>query len=119
MNPWLQALGYVGLGGVFVAIINGLFSKRKLSADATKIITDAASGIVERLQQENARVAASNLLLSGKVEALQIEQAAEKEWRRHVDQLLAMHQLWDMQAVEIAQSHGIDLPPPPPLNTGT
>ena len=119
MNPWLQALSFIGLGGVFVAVVNGLFSKRKLSADATKIITDAASGIVERLQQENARVMASNVLLSGKVEALQIEQSNEREWRRNVDQLLAMHQLWDTQVVEIAQSHNIDLPPPPPLNTGT
>lgn len=119
MSPWLQALGYIGLGGVFVAVINGLFSKRKLSADATKIITDAASGIVERLQQENARVMASNVLLTGKVEALQIEQASTRDWHRQVDQLLAMHQLWDVQVTEIAQSHGIELPPPPPLNTGS
>lgn len=119
MNPWLQALGYIGLGGVFVAIINGLFSKRKLSADATKIITDAASGIVERLQQENARVMGANLVLTSKVEALQQLQNEDREWRRHVDQLLAMHQMWDVQVVEIAQSHNIDLPPPPPLNTGT
>lgn len=119
MNPWLQALGFIGLGGVFVAIVNGLFSKRKLSADATKIITDAASGIVERLQQENARILGANTVLTGRVDAMQLERDADREWRRHVDQLLAMHQMWDVQVTEIAQSHGIDLPPPPPLNTGT
>lgn len=116
---WLQSLAGFGVGAVVVAVLNGLFNKRKLSAEATKIITDAASGIVERLEQENARIVAANTLLEGKVQATQIEQATQREHQRQVDQVLAMHALWDKQVVEIAAQHDIDLPTPPPLTTGS
>ena len=38
---WITSLG---VSAVLLALVNGLFGKRKLSAEATKIITDAASG---------------------------------------------------------------------------
>ena len=40
------------LGGILVAIINGLFGKGKNRAEAAKIISDAASNWVDRLESK-------------------------------------------------------------------
>lgn len=116
---WIQAIGLVGIGGVLAAIINGLFSKRKLSADATKIITDAASGTVKDLREENQRIIAQNTTQAAQITAMQKELATQRQHARLVDQVLAMHALWDRQVVEITSQHDIELPPPPPLTTGS
>lgn len=110
MNPILQWLASAAVGAVGVAIVNGIFSKRKMSADATDIITKAASGLVERLESENARVIASNAALSSKVEGVQRAQQAQSE-------VLAIHAFWDRQAVDVLRDQGIDLPEPPPLHS--
>lgn len=115
MNPWLQWLGSAAVAGVLVTVINGLFSKRKLSAEATDIIAKAASGVVERLEEENARVIASNVQLQGKVEAGTVEQQLQREHLRSIDQSVAQHVLWDQQIREILRDNGIDVPEPPQL----
>lgn len=115
MNQWLQILGLVGIGGVLVATINGLFSKRKLSADATKIITEAASSVVADLRTELARRAAENVLLEGRVAATVIEQSTQRDHMRSLDQAVAQHVLWDQQVRETLRESGIDVPAPPPL----
>lgn len=117
MNAWLQLLGSAAVGAVLVAMITGLFSKRKLSAEATDIITKAASGVVERLEEENARVILSNTHLSQRVEAQQTSVDEMKRTQRQQGEALAIHAFWDNQAVEALRAQGIDLPPPPPLNT--
>lgn len=116
---WLNTIAGFGVGTIVVAIVMGLFNKRKLSAEATKIITDAASGVVAIQSAELARMLADNTLLHGEVNALKIEQAGDREWRRKVDQMLAMHGLWDAQVVEMASAAGIELPPSPPLTIGS
>lgn len=116
MNVALQWLGGIGIGAVLVAIVTGLFSKRKLSAEATKIITDAASGVVEIQKAELARVVASNVLLAGKVEAQQIQLDEIQRAVRIQAEILAIHAFWDQQAVTVARDHGISLPEPPPLH---
>lgn len=115
MNPWLEAFSYIGIGGVLAAVVTGLFSKRKLSADATKIITEAASGVVAELRTELSRAAVANALLTGKVEAGQQVQASQQEHLRSIDQAVAMHVLWDRQAYRALRDSGIELPEPPPL----
>ena len=119
MSQWLTGLAGIGVGSVLVAIVTGLFSKRKLSAEATKIITGAASEVVEIQKAELARVIASNTLLNGKVEAQQIQIEDVQRVLRSQAAALEVHAFWDLQAVGIAREHGIDLPPPPPLTTGS
>lgn len=119
MNQWLTGLAGIGVGSVLVALITGLFSKRKLSAEATKIITGAASEVVEIQKAELARVIASNTLLNGKVDAQQIQIDDMQKMVRAQSEALAIHAFWDTQAVGIAREHGIELPPPPPLTTGS
>lgn len=124
MNTALQILGAFGVGGILVAVLNGLFAKRKLSAEATKIITDAASGVVQNLRDENARVIASNTALSVKVEALNVKVEHQQTQiedgqrvQRSQSEALAIHAFWDQQAVTLCREQGIDLPAPPPLTT--
>lgn len=113
----IRLLTALGIGAILLAVVNGLFSKRKLSAEATKIITDAASGVVEIQKAEIARVVASNILLTGKVEAQQIQLEEMQRVVRTQGELLAVHTFWDQQVVAIARDHAIELPPAPPLTT--
>lgn len=117
MNPWLQWLSSAAVSAVILAFINGLFSKRKLSADATKIITEAASGVVEIQKAEIARVLASNLELTQKVDTLQARVDRGEKTTQVQGEAIAIHTFWDIQAVEELGKQGINLPPPPPLNS--
>lgn len=116
MNQWLAAFTGAGVATVMAAVVAGLFSKRKLSAEATKIITDAASGVVEIQKAELARVLASNTLLIGKVEAQQIQLDEVQRVVHRQAEVLAVHAFWDQQVTSIAAAHSITLPPAPPLH---
>lgn len=109
MNPVLQLLGSGALGALLLAVVNGVFSKRKLSAEATNIITKAASGVVERLEKENTRQ-------SVKLEAQQVTIDGLVRVQRVQGEAIAIHAFWDNQAFSVARDHGIDLPEPPPLH---
>ena len=106
----LQILGSVALGGVLVAVINGLFSRRKLSAEATAVIARAASGVVERLEAENTRVLGTSIALSSRVAVLEAE-------ARQRQRYLLVHEMWDREAVVRLRSAGVlDITEPPPLS---
>ena len=102
MNNALTILGSFGVGAIIVTILNGLFSKRKLSAEATKIIADAASGVVEILRAENARMSIDRTTQASEIAAIK--------------EVIAIHAFWDRQVYDVVQAAGIDLPPPPPLH---
>lgn len=102
------------------AIVTGLFSRKKLGAEATEIITKAASGVVSDLRAELTRVQEAGALAleeqKGKYEAaiatLMADHAAEME---DVRRTLQLHVAWDTLAVTKLKELGIDLPPVPPL----
>lgn len=128
-------LGGGGIASIIGAVIAGLFSKRKLGAEATKIITDAASGVVsdlrtqldnERLDWNKDRIAleqkATDALAMAETNAaetkrIKSEWRAERvEWRR----VLQLHVAFDHLAIARLTEAGVDLgmdPPPllPPL----
>jgi hypothetical protein len=63
MNPWLTVASAIGLPTIITVLVNSLDTRRRLGAEtdklgteATKIITDAASGVVEVLNKDNARL---------------------------------------------------------------
>lgn len=109
-------LGAGGLGAIIASIVAGLFSKRKLGAEATEIITKAAAGVVENLNEELARTRE------------QMRQQAEKhdkelhtmaramvrereEWHR----VLQLHVAWDAIAIAKLAEFDVDLPDIPPV----
>lgn len=105
-------LGTLGIGSVLAAVVTGIFSRKKLGADATEIITKAAAGVVERTEADNARLRAD----------LNTERAAReadrREFRNLIDshtRTLQLHASWDAMAVAKLAEVGIELPAPPPL----
>lgn len=107
-----------GAAGVLLAIVNGLFSKRKLSAEATKIITDAASGTLKDVRDENTRLLGRQATLEARVDAVEKENRVQAEHQRQTDALIVVHGEWDRQAYYAARNKGINLPEPPPLTIG-
>ena len=104
------------LAAIMGALINGAFTKKKLGAEATEIITNAASGVVTRLEDELKRqrddMAAMRRDHADALVKQATEHASEREdWRR----VLQLHVAWDYIAIEKMSHVGIELPPPPPI----
>ena len=127
----LAVLGTAGVASVLGALVTGAFNRKKLGADATEIITKAATGVVERIEAENTRL---NSELGNERNArhrlereLEAERAAREKLSREMDRfrrlaiqhthILQMHAAWDALAVSALEKAGVDgMPkPPPPL----
>lgn len=109
-------LGGGGLGAIFAAIIAGLFSKRKLGAEATEIITKAAAGVVTNLQSELDRQikAREDAALQHRLDIAAIMEAHDTEMGE-VRRVLQLHVAWDAIAIATVSDLGRELPPAPPL----
>lgn len=109
-------LGAGGLGAILAAIIAGLFSKRKLGAEAAEIITKAAAGVVTNMQSEIDRQVKRNDDLIH-----EHHQFIERVMESHADEIdefrrvLQLHVAWDSIAIAEMSKLGISLPPAPPL----
>lgn len=110
-------LASTSIGAIVSSIIAGVFSKKKLGADATEVITRAASGVVERLEAEVKRGAADRARevseLTHELARVKAEWAKEREDWRRVNQL---HVAFDVLAIAKLAEAGIELGmEPPPL----
>lgn len=56
MENFLQLLGASGIGGIIIAVANAIFNRRKMGADTTKIIEEAATSAVNRTEADNGRL---------------------------------------------------------------
>lgn len=105
-------LGSTGLGAIIAAVINGYFSHRKLGAEATKIISDAAVGVVERIEDELERQ--TDATETAKRRLIQERERWHEErlaWRR----LMREWGSWEATVIEAVRAAGIEgIPPPPP-----
>lgn len=109
-------LGVGGLGAIVAAIVTGIFSKRKLGAEAAEIITKAAAGVVTNMQAEIDRQVKRNEDLVASTQAdmkrVMADHAREMEEVRRV---LQLHVAWDAIAIAKLGELNVDLPPAPPL----
>jgi hypothetical protein len=119
----IAVLGSAGLGAIIAAVVNGFFSKRKLGAEATEIITKAAAGVVTNLEAENLRQSAAMAKMvvdhaaliaemKLKMDAQTASHALEIEEFKRV---LQLHVAWDTIAIAKLNEVKIHLPPAPPL----
>jgi hypothetical protein len=118
MNPEVivAVLGAGGLGAIFAAIVTGLFSKRKLGAEATEIITKAAAGVVTNLQAEiDRQVLLRTTQATEAKAALDLLVKSHAEEMDEVRRVLQLHVAWDAIAIAKMAEMGVDLPPAPPL----
>lgn len=109
-------LGAGGLGAIVAAIVTGLFSKRKLGAEATEIITKAAAGVVTNMQAEiDRQVARNEALIADHRRAMDHVVAEHAKEMGNVRRVLQLHVAWDAIAIAKLNDLGVDLPPAPPL----
>lgn len=112
-------VGSSGVTAVVVAVITAIVNRRKLSAEATNIISQAAGGVVERLENENIRLTTANDKLTVRVADLE-KRERQRDHRDHLfEEQVRMHQVYDEGLAIRLRNAGItDVPPPPPLLFG-
>jgi hypothetical protein len=98
-----------GFGAIVAAVVAGVFSKRKLGAEATEIITKAAAGVVTNLEREIVRQRES---FDREIAEIKADHQREMEDVRRV---LQLHVAWDAIAIAKLGELDIHLPPAPPL----
>lgn len=109
-------LGTAGISTIIGAVITGLFSKKKLGAEATEIITNAAASVVTNLQAELARQQSVNTeLVREHKEHMRALVESHAEEIEEVRRVLQLHVAWDAIAIAKMADLGVELPPAPPL----
>ncbi len=115
------ALLSAGGATILAAVVNAFFNRRKLSAEATQIITQAAAGTVETIMKDNQNlrteletVKATMVKLEGIVELSEqrerIHMITEERYRWHMQQ---WHRYAARLADEVRRLGGrVDEPPP-------
>lgn len=112
----VAVLGGGGIAAIVSAVIAGLFSKKKLGAEATEIITKAAAGVVTNLQAEiDRQVKARQDQAASYKEATEALMASHAREIEDIRRTLQLHVAWDTFAVAKLAEVGISLPPIPPL----
>lgn len=104
-------VGAMGLATIVSAAINAISNRKKTGADATKVITDAALGVVTQLQTRITE------LLREVEELKRREDERDRREEATTRQLMRHHQ-WDLRMVDVVNDHlpgHANLLPPPPL----
>jgi hypothetical protein len=63
----IQLVAAILGAGAITAVVNGIFGRKKMSADVVKTINDAAGGVVQRVEADNARLRKENHKLEEEV----------------------------------------------------
>jgi len=102
----LQILASAGAATILATVINGILNRKKLGAETTKIITDAAGTFVKELKEDNERLRRSDerktLLLADCEARLDDLEHAQAEWETERDEwlrVLQVHASWDALAI--------------------
>lgn len=92
----LAILGSAGFTAIIGAVINAIFNRRKLSAEATQIITQAAAGTVENVMKDNESLRAKVDKLEAAMTKMQgvIELSEQRE---RINMITEERYRWHMQ----------------------
>lgn len=124
MTWWQQVLISGALASVVGTVISVMANRKKLGAEATEVITKAASGVVANFEKDNERLRTSDRdktaqisNLEDRVDDLENEQRAWEHEREDWLRVLQLHAAWDALAIAKLREAmpPIDLPDPPPL----
>lgn len=119
----VSILGALGIGAIAAAIVTGLFSRRKLGAEAASLITSAAHTVTtmmeKRLAESVAEVARQREIMEHMTQANHNELAkmakAHADERSEMRRVLQLHVAWDAIAIAKMAEFGVELPPTPPV----
>lgn len=110
-----QFLSSGAVVAVITVMITGVVNRKRLGAEATSIITQAAGGMVKTLQDDNARLRVEQATMRVERDA---QEARERERDIRDDQLrkaLERHEQWDRLVTVMLREAGLDVPTPPTL----
>lgn len=117
----VQLCGSFGAATILLAVVNAWINRRKLGAEATKFISDAAAGTVREAREDNARLREENRELRARMTAME-DREEEREYELEIERedwrrVLQLHAAWDALAIERVSGREppIDLPDAPPL----
>lgn len=79
---WLQVVIAVFGSGLLTAIVTAVFNKRKLSADAAKLITDAAASVTTTMSTRLQELEAKERLRELQEDAFRLKLEKHEEWDR-------------------------------------
>jgi len=108
-----QLFGSAALAAVLGAVVNGVVNRRKLGAEATSIITQAAGGIVATLQADNIRLRAEAVVLKAQVDEFV---KTDRRRGRRDDQMRRAFQAqsdYSTMCAHIMRAAGIEIADPP------
>ena len=93
-----------GLTGVIGAALNAVVNRRKLGADASKVIQEAAGSMVEIIRKDNVELRLRISELTTEVEAMKLKmEGYERREREHMN-TLQTHATWDWRMEEQART---------------
>lgn len=125
MTWWQQVLVSGALASVVGTVISVMANRRKLGAEATEVITKAASGVVSDMRHDNERLRTADrektqriTELEHRVDFLEDDQRASDREREDWLRVLELHSAWDLLAIAKLREldPSFDLPNPPPLH---
>lgn len=121
----LQVLGSVLGSTVLVSLLTAYISRRKLGAEATEIITQAATGVLEQFKADNVRLREENRTLDAKIDTIEDRvyelERMERSYRQDmvaVRETAQHHAAWDFAMITRLEELGVpreEVRPPPPL----
>lgn len=112
----LVAVGGGGLGATIVGVLNALLGRKKISADATRIIEESASSAVQRVEADNARLRKRVEKIEGLLEEFR---SGLRTRDRRIDELSDEVDDWREYTFQLRnelqrQDPTLSLPEPPP-----
>lgn len=118
----VQVLASVLGSTVLVSLITAYLNRKKLGAEATDIITQAATGVVNQFKEDNARLRQQadrdrqeRAELRGRLDELELAER-RREWELHqLREQLQVHAAFDYLAIDKLREVGIDIGEAPPL----
>jgi hypothetical protein len=123
VNEWVGYLVSAGFATIVVALLNAIFNRRKLSAEATEIITKAAAGTVENVVKDNEALRIRMQALEVKIDTLEtglelaerrerMHQLHEERWRYHMER---WHRYVARLIGDLRAAGRRDIEDPPPM----
>lgn len=120
-SQWVIAFLAAGGATIIGAIVNAVFNRRKLSAEATQIITQAAAGTVENVMKDNQNLRTQVDSLEARMVKMQgiielseqrerINMITEERYRWHMQQ---WHRYCAGLSAEVERLGGVVGDPPP------
>lgn len=110
-----QFLSSGAVVAVITVMITGVVNRKRLGAEATSIITQAAGGMVKTLQDDNARLRVEQATMRVERDEQEVRERERDLRDKQLRKALERHEQWDRLVTVMLREAGLDVPTPPTL----